>query len=562
MATERVFETTLCALLTGALLICSCSKAPSGAKSGSGGTTGTGGVASGTGGVANGGANGSGGALASGGVKGLGGALASGGASGLGGAPGSGGTSGESMAGAGGGPAGTGGVAAGTGGAGGQPACPSLPSAPAADGSIVQFNDNGGWNWFQDERAVVDTKANKLIIGTTASGGTRDGQTEAVIYDLATNSGIRYTLPSSLLSSNVDDHNSPALLIRPDGKYLAIWSSHRLDCYSRYSIFDGTQWSAEQEVDWAAFGCPWPGADTNKVTYSNPWYVGTDIFNMVRSVDTLPGVLRLADDGQTWSYYGKLTTPFPDDVGGYYKYWGDNLNRIDFIGTEANPRDFDNNLWAGYVQDGKVYDSLGTVVDSSLQDPSPTTSNARPLGMFSPVFTAESTIHGLQLGHAWSHDLVRYADGTVAVLMQARVTGTGTTDPDKRALYARFDGSAWKVTYLVKLGPRLFPDEEDFTGLSALDPDDPHVIYVSTVYDPRDDTTMTPRHEIYQGITCDDGATWNWAPITQGSTTDNIRPIVPKWDASHRALLWLRGTYTSAQYYDMSVVGLVGNRSP
>jgi hypothetical protein len=39
---------------------------------------------------------------------------------------------------------------------------------------------------------------------------------------------------------------------------------------------------------------------------------------------------------------------------------------------------------------------------------------------------------------------------------------------------------------------------------------------------------------------------------------DNIRPIVPKWDSSHTALLWLRGTYSTAQMYTLQVVGNVG----
>ena len=231
-----------------------------------------------------------------------------------------------------------------------------------AASSIIQFNDNGGYCWYQDERAVVDTKANKLIIGTTASGGTRNGQNEAVIYDLATNTGKRYTLPSSLATSNVDDHNSPALLIRPDGKYLAQWSGHRVDCLSRFSIFDGTAWGAEQKVDWTPFGCPWAGASTNMVTYSNPWYIGTTIFSMVRSVATDPAVLTSTDDGQTWSYNGKLASSKQVGyVAGYFKYWGDNTGRIDFNGTEAHPRDNDNNLWSGYIQGGNVYDSLGTL---------------------------------------------------------------------------------------------------------------------------------------------------------------------------------------------------------
>jgi hypothetical protein len=164
------------------------------------------------------------------------------------------------------------------------------------------------------------------------------------------------------------------------------------------------------------------------------------------------------------------------------------------------------------------------------------------------------------LNRAWNHDIVRYADGTIAALWQARVNGTGTGDPDKRMLYARFDGTSWKLTYLVKAGPKLFPEEEDFVGLGALDPDDPTSIYVSTPYDPRDDSTMTPKRELYRGTTCDQGATFTWTNVTQSSTSDNLRPIIPKWDRSHTALLWLKGLYTSAQFYNLKVVGIISSK--
>jgi len=140
------------------------------------------------------------------------------------------------------------------------------------------------------------------------------------------------------------------------------------------------------------------------------------------------------------------------------------------------------------------------------------------------------------------------------------VNGTGDSDPDKRMLYARFDGTSWKLTYLVKGGPRLFPDEQDFIGLGALDPDDPTTIYVSTPYDPRDDTTMTTKHEIYRGTTCDNGATFTWTNVTQNSTADNLRPIVPKWNSSHTALLWLRGLYVASQVYTLKVVGTISSK--
>ena len=35
------------------------------------------------------------------------------------------------------------------------------------------------------------------------------------------------------------------------------------------------------------------------------------------------------------------------------------------MSTETHPRNFNNNLWAGYVSDGKTYDMLGNVIDAN-----------------------------------------------------------------------------------------------------------------------------------------------------------------------------------------------------
>jgi hypothetical protein len=292
------------------------------------------------------------------------------------------------------------------------------------------------------------------------------------------------------------------------------------------------------------------------VTYANPWLMSTEdnrLYSGVRSVDTSPSFLTSTDDGASWGYYGRLTaSPQTGYVAGYYKYWGNGTDRIDWVGTEAHPRDNDNSLWHGYVQGGKVYNSGGTVVDDQIADKS-----AKNVDAYTAVFKTGTTINGVKLEHMWNHDIVRYADGTVAVLGQGRVSGTGTDDPDKRMIYARFDGKSWSTTYLVKAGTKLYSDEQDYTGLSALVPDDPTTIYLSSPYDPRDDKTKSNKREIWQGTTCDNGKTFTWTPVTQNSTEDNIRPIVPKWDSSHRALLWMRGTYNTAQKYTMKIVGMI-----
>ena len=66
------------------------------------------------------------------------------------------------------------------------------------------------------------------------------------------------------------------------------------------------------------------------------------------------------------------------------------------------------------------------------------------------------------------------------------------------------------------------------------------------------------RHwEIFRGETADGGATWAWTPVTANSRVDNLRPIVPHGDGEHRALLWLRGKYTTFNNYDLDAVALV-----
>jgi DNA-binding NtrC family response regulator len=215
-----------------------------------------------------------------------------------------------------------------------------------------------GTTCYQDERAVVDTAAGKLIIGSVASGGSRTGDIDAVIYDPSTKKSTLYKLGNL----SIDDHDSPALSIRPDGQYVAVWATHRTNCNTYYSI--------------------------------NLWYMGTTLYNGARSVNTDPNFLASTDNGQTWSYYGRLTnTPKSGYVAGYYKYWGNNTDRMDFLGTEAHPRDFDNSLYHGYVSGNKLYNSTGTVIDSSFSGPA-ATSMAVNINQYTTVFKTGTRING------------------------------------------------------------------------------------------------------------------------------------------------------------------------
>lgn len=425
-------------------------------------------------------------------------------------------------------------------------------------GNLILLNPAGGWCWFQDERAVVDVVGGKLLVGSVRTV-TNTTNVEVVTYDLA--SGRRQKF--GLADLDEDDHAAPALLILPDGRYLAAYTMH-YDSYSRFRIsnspHDGTSWGSEIQFRW---GIRVPGF-SGTVTYSNLYYLSNEgrIYNFVRGKGKVPNILMSEDGGMTWAWGTPDPTPsLRDDndsgqllstvgigyASAYYKYASNGIDTIHLIGSEAHPRDYNNNLFHAYIQNGKLYRSDGTLVDPDIFDesihPAPTD--------LTQVFAAAPLEQGYN--RAWAVDLELDSSGYPYAIFTTRWNNLIS---DHRFHYARFDGTQWHVYEIAKAGGALFTSEEDYTGLAALDPHNPNVVYISTPVDPRTQQT-TPHHEIYKGVTTDGGATWTWTAITENSTVNNFRPIVPKWDADHTVLLWTRGTMINSQNYDLAVVGLI-----
>jgi hypothetical protein len=176
----------------------------------------------------------------------------------------------------------------------------------------------------------------------------------------------------------------------------------------------------------------------------------------------------------------------------------------------------------------------------------------------------------------WNDDVQRYPDGSIECIISARINQSisfGYPDtmvnPNHDFFFCRYDGTNWTPTYLCQAGYKLYSDEGDYVGLGCLSPNDPNTIYISTQWDPRavppGVTDTNPQfstfHEIWKGVTTNHGASFTWTPLTQNSTRDNLRPIVPGWDASDTALVWFRGTYSTAQSYDEAPIGIVEHRS-
>lgn len=411
------------------------------------------------------------------------------------------------------------------------------------DGELIEFKQNGAWCWFQDERAVVDTARKKLIIGSTGSGS---GSIDVTIFDLEKNK-IESSSRVGNLSS--DDHNAPAILIRPDGKYLTMFADHYDRYNSHYSIYDNGHWSSEKKFDWRNT----EGFDGEPIAYSNLFYLAEEdrTYNFARANDQTPNFLFSEDYGDTWKFGGRLSTdPSSTYNKGYYKYWSNGVDRIDFCNTQQHPRDTPTSIYHGFIKEGKTHNSFGEVVDENVYDIEdlPTKDD------FTTVFANDTVVNGIKMTRCWQHDICRYEDSTIAILFKARADNS---EFDHRNFYARFDGVMWRTTYIGKAGKPMYSAEQDYTGLGALCPDDPNTIYLSSPFNPGDDSSKEGRREIWRGTTGDHGETWEWEPVTANSTRDNFRPIVPKWNIHNTALLWFRGSYTRAQSFNANIVGVL-----
>ena len=430
-------------------------------------------------------------------------------------------------------------------------------------GNLIQFNENGAWCWYQDERAVIDTEKDKLIVASVVSasgpgGSPVDGDLKVAIFDLNSMTPQKYLLREGGGNFWCDDHHAPAVLVRPDGKYLAMYAAHFNDISSYYRIYDD-EWGPEQRFDWNE---EIPGGSNFQTTYSNVYHLSAEgrTYNFARTNNRSPNLMISSDLGDTWTYGGQLSTI--ENVGyvnGYFKYSSNGVDRIDFVGTEHHPDDYNTSIYHGYIMDEKSYKSDGTLLDGNILDnvfiPEVTD--------FTTVFEAGTVINDMTMYRCWNMDVQRYDDGTIATIISARINnnegGSSITNANHAFIYCRYNGTEWSYTYLGEAGLKLYSSQEDYTGLAAMHPNDPNTIYISTHIDPRDNSDIRV-HEIFKGVTTDNGETWQWYPITWNSVRDNLRPIIPVWDDRNTALLWLRGTYFTASSFDEAIVGIIENK--
>lgn len=393
------------------------------------------------------------------------------------------------------------------------------------------LHDDGGWCWFEDERAIIVD--DKLIFGVVASG--RKGNVEAVTYDLKTGQSKVAVLHAPQTPQEkqqwMDDHNSPAFLLRPDGRILAMYALHGRDEKIHYRISeprDATRWGEERVF------VPSP---SSKVTYSNLHYLSAEkrVYDFFRGIHNSfkPSYAFSEDMGETWTagnVFINVPTQFRHRP--YVKYASNGKDTVHIAYTDGHPRDFDNSIYHIYYRGGILYRSDGKPVRALKE------------GLNAPE---EGTLvyKGGPRNVAWISDLHLDSQGRPVLVFSEQRNPDGS---DHRYHYARWTGSQWSEHEIAFAGTRLYPGEDDYTGNIALNPQDLTKLYISTNADPVTGHRM-PHYELYRGETRDGGAKWSWTPITQNSDRDNIRPIAPISNKT-QVVLWLRGISLAPRYND------------
>ena len=104
-------------------------------------------------------------------------------------------------------------------------------------GNLITFNTNGAWSWYQDERVIVDNGRKLLMssaadsLGPTAVPVTATSMSCRMISHLASPTALFCTQHWGRMTIM-----PPQLSVRPDGRYLAMYTRHNADTVSHYRI--------------------------------------------------------------------------------------------------------------------------------------------------------------------------------------------------------------------------------------------------------------------------------------------------------------------------------------
>ena len=388
----------------------------------------------------------------------------------------------------------------------------------------------GGWCWFADPRAIHHRgQHNRTYVGWLD----RDGAVKVASYD---HTSDRRTTAVLRWELGVDDHNNPALHVRPDGRLVVFYSRHNGgDMYYRVSRRpeDVTAWGPERTIPTNTIK-PSTGSDRG-YTYPNPVQLAREgrMYLFWRGGSAWPTFATSRDGGGTWTK-AKNWVRY-DRHRPYIKFASNDRDTIHFAFTQGHPSRINSNIYYAAYRGGRILNAGGRTIKTTRQLP------LRP---------READLVYDTSARAWIHDIADTGGGRPVIVFASIKGGR------HRYHYARFTGGRWRVFPVTSAGPSIADNghEPYYSGGITLDHENPSVVYLS-------------RHtggtfEVETWTTPDGGQSWRRSAVTSGSQTENVRPVSPRGLRSFGAdmsVLWMRGSYEHYVRYKTDVYTLLMN---
>lgn len=402
-------------------------------------------------------------------------------------------------------------------------------AAPAA-AAEVEFGD-GGWCWFQDPRAITHTgEHSRSYIGWVS----RDGHIVVGSYDHDTRHTTSFVLHANL---ERDDHVSPALHMRPDGRITAFYAKHsEAPLYYRTTENpeDVTSWGPEQTITTNT-----PGI--YGYTYPNPIRLAAEkkTYLFWRGGNLDPTFSTQADGAAGWASSQRLMNvpndgASPEAERPYVKYASDGNDTIHFAYTNAHPAEApDVNIYYGRIRDGVIERADGSDM-SALGTP------------ITPTDAEE--VHDAS-GPTWIHDVALGTDGNPVVVFASFPSKSSATDHVYH--YARWTGTEWDVRVVTPAGGSMSPERSPlYSGGITLDQQDPSSLYLSRQIG---DTWSV---EVWN--TPDHGLNWAARTLAQSTTEKTVRPLSPRGNEPNgEMVLWMTGPYGRFLNFDTTLTSFV-----
>ena len=424
---------------------------------------------------------------------------------------------------------------------------------PKAGEQFAALSKDAMYTWYAEPKAIYYEGVHKrTYMAWNSSTGTKG----IAYYDHDTKDTVVTTLPK--VPYGADDHNHPAIIMRPDGKLMVFCTGH-----------DGgeiTEFIAKNPEDISAWEPASYPAKNSWFCYPNAMFLKSEAdsgrFYLFFRDSLLEPWFTTSDDwGKTWKnprYHLFHVSTYPNDAyKPYVKYASNGIDQIQIV-IERQNREGDASrkpVYFAKYKNGNFYQDDGRLLGglTSL----PLLDTQLDTIFYASRFGCSNTCYDVALDSNNNAVIVMdmFKDTTINIYW-----------------YMHWTGTKWFKKPMVNSGAYRGAQSGFAAGIT-LDHENPSNVYLcrqmlkptATAFNLFDTsytnyknnlkptcwTTPAHVHELEKWTTKDWGATWDTIPITRNSATTymntNCLPCVPR---NHKAgtkleVLWLNGLYQS-----------------